>query len=172
MDESLFSPEAPGQWHLLHTKSRQEKALAETLAGMGIRFFLPLVMQQRTYGRRKAKVEMPLFPGYLFLRGSLDEAYQADRTTRVAQIIRVADQRKIAWELMNLAKALEHEVDLDPYPYLTRGLRVEVRAGPLKGLQGIIEDRTKRDRLLLQVDVLGKATSLEIDGALLEPIGE
>jgi len=60
---------------------------------------------------------------------------------------------------------------LELYPFLRVGVRVEVRSGPLRGLQGLIEDRTRRNRLVLQVNMLGKAASLEIDGALLDPLG-
>jgi transcription antitermination factor NusG len=168
--DTLFLPESPGLWHLIHTRSRQEKALAETLDARGIRYFLPLMTHHRTYGTRKAQVEVPMFPGYLFLKGSLEEAYEADRTDRVAQIIPVHDQGKLAWELRNLARAMIEKVPLDPFPFLKRGVRVEVRSGPLKGLQGVVEIRGKRDRLVLQVEALGQATSLEIDAELLQPI--
>jgi transcription antitermination factor NusG len=161
---------APGLWHLLHTRSRQEKALSETLAAKGIAVFLPLLDVTRTYGRRKESRELPLFPGYVFLKGHLEDAYEADRTKRVANIIPVADQKKLAWELHNLARALTARAPLDPYPYLRVGLKVEVRSGPFIGIQGIIEKRHKHDRLLLQIAALGQATSLEIDGAIVEPI--
>jgi transcription termination/antitermination protein NusG len=157
-------------WHVLHTKSRQEKLLAADLKAMQIDCYLPLVRQVKYYGNRKAKVELPLFPGYVFLKGTLDEAYQADRTDRVAQIIKVANQTHLEWELTNLRKALEGDAILDPYPYLTKGIKVEVRSGPFRGIQGVVEDRLRMNRLLLQIDLLGKAASLEIDGALLEPI--
>jgi transcription antitermination factor NusG len=49
-------------------------------------------------------------------------------------------------------------------------VRVEVRSGPFRGLQGIIEGRTPKDRMLLQVDILGQAVSVEIDGSLLDVI--
>lgn len=160
----------PGEWHLLHTKSRQEKALAETLDSLEIAYFLPLVRMQRNYGGRRAIVEIPLFPGYVFLRGNLEQAYEADRTKRVAHVIRVVDQTRLGWELRNLEQALMVHAPLDPYPYLVKGVRVEVRSGPFRGLQGMIEDRTKKDRLILQVEILGQATALEIDGALVEPI--
>ena len=65
------------------------------------------------------------------------------------------------------ALALDQKVPLDPFPYLRKGVRVEVTSGPLQGLQGVVEDRNKRDRLILQVNILGQANSLEIDSALL-----
>ncbi len=164
-------PEASrGLWYVLHTKSRQEKVVAGDLAAMGIGCFLPLVRQVRYYGSRKAWAELPLFPGYVFLRGEVDHAYEADRTKRIAQIIRVSQQEKLNWELRNLYLALSAKAPLTPFPYLKVGLRVEVRSGPFRGLQGMIEGRTPKDRLLLQVDILGQAVSLEIDGSLLDVI--
>ncbi len=157
-----------GDWHVLHTKSRQEKVVAADLGAMGIAHYLPLLRQVRYYGRRKAQVEAPLFPGYVFLRGTVEEAYQADRTQRIAHIIRVAAQEQLDWELRNLHLALTRQAPLVPYPYLKKGTRVEVRSGPFRGLQGVVEDRASGDRLILKVDILGRAVSLEIDGALLE----
>jgi transcriptional antiterminator NusG len=161
---------AQGLWYVLHTKSRQEKILANELAARSVEHYLPLIKRPRFYGNRKATVEEPLFPGYVFLLGDVDQAYLADRTKRVANIIHVPDQRKFQWELDNIRLALSHDAPLDPYPDLIRGVRVEVRSGPFQGLQGVIEDKGKDARLILQVDVLGRAVSLEIHGALLEPL--
>jgi transcription termination/antitermination protein NusG len=158
-----------GQWFVLHTRSRQEKALAEDLAAAKIAYYLPLVRRVRVHGLRKAVVDLPLFPGYVFLRGMLEQAFVADRTKRVARIIKVADQEQLDWELRNLHLAITHEVSFETYSSLKRGVRVEVRAGPLMGLQGIVEER-KRDRLYVQVQMLGSGVSLEIDEALLDSV--
>ncbi len=162
--------EAAGEWFVLHCKSRQEKALADDLAARGVPHYLPLLRQVRYYGQRKAVVDMPLFPGYVFLRGGKEQAYLADRTRRVANIIPVADQRQMDWELGNLYLALAKQAPLVEFPYLRQGVRVEVRSGPFRGLQGVVQDRLARQRILLQVDMLGRAVGLEIDGALVEPI--
>ena len=165
-----FPSPAVGLWHVLRTRSRQEKVLAADLESLGIPYFLPLARVIRQYGSQKVNVEIPLFPGYLFLRGSIDDAYAADRTQRVAQIIRVCDQDRIDWELRNLAMALAADTPLDPYPHLRCGVRVEVRSGPLRGIQGLIQNRDRRDRLVLQIDMLGQAVSLEVDAALLDVV--
>jgi len=163
------------RWHVLQTKSRQEKLLRESLEARGMRVYLPLVEVQRNYGGRRAKVELPLFPGYLFLQGTLEEMYEADRTKRVARVIDVFDQKVLAAELRNVEMAIRGVGDashFDPFPYLKVGIKVEVIAGPLRGVRGLIEDRRKRDRLILQVNVLGQATSLEVDSAVLAPLDE
>jgi transcription antitermination factor NusG len=158
----------PGEWFVLHTRSRQEKAIAADLAARQIAHYLPLHREVRYYGRRKCVVDAPLFSNYLFLKGTFEDAYTADRTKRVANIIRVPDQQKISRELGNIHLALLKNAPFVLYPTLVKGVRVEVRAGPFRGLQGVIEDRTKGDRLILQVETLGRAVSFEIDGSLLD----
>lgn len=158
------------QWHVLHTRSRQEKAVAGHLDARGVHHFLPTVNQVRFHGKRKVTAELPLFPGYVFLWGSREDAFSADRNGRLVSIVAVPDQQRLDWELANLKKALDAAVPLDPFPYLKVGLRAEVRSGPMQGLQGLIESRSRMGRLILQVDMLGRALSVEIDASLLEVI--
>ena len=155
-------------WFALRTRSRQEKALSRDLGSMEIEHFLPLVRRIRFYGGRKAKVQEPLFPGYLFIRGGIEAAYQAERTRRIVQIIEVADQQRLHNELRNIALAISRDATLATYPFLKKGVRVEVRAGPLRGLAGLVLDRNQRDRLILNVDTLGTAVSVEIDPSLVD----
>jgi transcription termination/antitermination protein NusG len=159
-----------GRWWVLHSRPRQEKVVARDLSALNVRYFLPLINQVRYYGRRKVYVDLPLFPGYLFLHGSVEEAWTLDRAGRLSQIIEVHDQARIELELQQIRRVLEEGNQLDPHPYLTVGMRVEVRSGPLKGVQGVIERKQRRSRLVLQIEVLGQAASLEIDGSLLDPV--
>lgn len=158
------------RWHVLQTKTRQEKALAATLDAAGVSHFLPLTPRVRYHGGRRRIVQAPLFSSYLFVWGPNEAAYFAMRTKRVARFVDVPDQGRLDEELQHLRAALERGGQLDPYPFLTRGRRVRVRAGPFQGVEGLVEERTDADRLVLQIQTLGQATSLEIDADLLEPI--
>lgn len=158
------------RWFVLHTRSRQEKALVADLRAMAVDCYLPLTEAVRYYGRRKARVALPLFPGYVFLCGSLDQAHNADRTRRVVQLIPVTDQVRFEQELANIRLALTRGAGLEPHPCLKVGTWVEVRSGPFRGLRGLIEANRKADRLVLQIQTLGQGSSLEIDRALLEPV--
>lgn len=171
-----FLPDRPriaeARWHVLHTRPRQEKALAAALTGMGVSCFLPLRRHVRRRESRRIESELPLFPSYVFLWGTRDETFRADRTRRVACIIPVHDQETLEWELRNLHLALRVSAPLDPYEALRTGLRARIVAGPFQGLQGVIADRVRRDRLVLQVRMLGTATSLEVDAGLVQLIDE
>ncbi|MCG8511542.1 MAG: hypothetical protein MI741_20200, partial [Rhodospirillales bacterium] len=89
---------------------------------------------------------------------------------RITRIIRVDDQQQIETELSEIRRALLKGAALQPHPYLERGMHVEVRSGPFRGMKGVIEDFNRANRLILQVQTLGQASSLEIDGSLLEPV--
>ncbi|RMD65392.1 MAG: hypothetical protein D6824_02725 [Planctomycetota bacterium] len=157
-------------WRVLHTRSRQEKAVAQLLEAAGVEQYLPLVRRTRVWGGKRRTVFTPLFPGYVFVRALPEETYVAVDSGRVVQRLDPPDPATLAWELAQLRRALEQERSFDPYPYLREGRRVRVRSGPLQGLEGLIDARRRVDRLVLQVQALGRATSLEIDADLLEPL--
>lgn len=157
-----------GEWFVLHVRSRQEKLVAECLTAMSICHYLPLADVVRYYAGRRSHVRMPLFSGYVFLRGTLDDAYRIDRTRRVAHIIEVKDQAKLDWELTNIRRALESRTTLEPCPPAPGASRVQVRAGPHCGMQGY--RRPGGEQLILQVEVLEQAFSVEVDANLLRPI--
>lgn len=178
VDVAAFAPRpeprpivaSPARWHVLHTRARQEKALARTLLAAGIEHYLPLVGRVSYRGRRKCIVQQPLFASYLFMHGSVEATYFAVATKRVANAIRISDQQRFAQELKQIRLALENRAELSPSRYLEVGQRVRVVGGPFSGIEGLIEDRSKIDRLVLQIAALGRATSLEIDADLLEPV--
>ena len=116
----ILQASGAAHWHVLHTLSRQEKSLCEDLDHRGIHYYLPLVARTNFYGRRKVVFEIPLFAGYVFLLGTIEQAYSADRTRRVARIIPVFDQDQMNWELRNLQLALNRRAPLDLYPALPR----------------------------------------------------
>lgn len=159
-----------GDWFVLHTRSRQEKIVAQQLMAMGVGGYLPLVRLSRIYGTRKCLIESPLFPGYVFLRGTLDEAYAIDRTDRIAQVIRVPDQEILEKQLRAVDRAQMGGGDLRICAYMARGMLVQVCSGPFSGLQGTVDSSEDANRLILKVDVLGRAVSLSVDAALLTPI--
>ena len=66
-------------WYAVQTRSRHEKMVARQLEGQGFATFLPLTHQLRQWSDRRKLVELPLFPGYTFLR----MIYQPEHRLRV-----------------------------------------------------------------------------------------
>lgn len=157
-----------GTWWVAHTKSRFEKAFASDLLARKVDYFLPLIEQVRLYGKKKKRVIVPLFPGYVFFCGTDVDRYEAMTTNRLCQTIDVADQEALGRQLAAIETALESGASLDPYPHAAVGNRCRVRSGPFRGLEGVVTQRNDETRLILEVDMLGQGASLEIDASLLE----
>jgi transcription antitermination factor NusG len=138
------------------------------LRSLGLDGYLPLRREFHLHRGRRVEVEVPVFPGYVFLWGDRDHAFAADRTRRVANLIPVNDQLRLEWELSNLHRALTVQAPLEPFAALQVGVRARVRFGPLAGIEGVVASRIRPERLVLQVRMLGTATSLEIGGEFLE----
>ena len=167
--EGLWSASA-GPWWVLRTRSRQEKALCEQLQAGGVVHYLPLAQEARYYGRRKVVAKLPVFPGYVFMRGARDQTFWADRTGRVAQILEVPDQKQFQEELSHIASTLSAGYRLRRLDRFPTGARVEVVSGPLKGMFGTVRRDGPQDRLVLGLSVVGLASEVEIDSSLLRVI--
>jgi len=157
-----------GTWWVAHTRARQEKAFARDLVRRQIRYFLPLVEKTTVIRGRKFTVPTCLFSSYVFVCSSEDERVDALKGNRLAGGIRVADQAKLARELRAIQKALSSRARLDPWPYLVRGRRCRITAGPFAGIEGIVSRRKGTTHVVLSVESLGRAVALEVDAALVE----
>ena len=162
--------ELSGRWWVAHTKARFEKAFAWELHHRDIGCFLPMAKRIRVYGGKKQPIMLPLFTSYVFFCGSEKNRYIAMTTNRLCQTIEVIDQEKLITELVEIERALAGKVELDPYPFAAVGQRCRITAGTLKGVEGVVVERTQKARFVLQVDILGHGAVMEIDSDLLEPV--
>jgi transcription antitermination factor NusG len=169
LDSEKLGP-TPGRWWALHTRARNEKLVATALAQRGIPHYLPLVSLQRNYGPRRVTVELPLFPGYLFLLGGADECAAALRTRRVAMVLRIDGQAQFRDELRQIHRVVESGESVDLYPGLQEGRRCRVISGSLAGLEGVVLRRRSSSRMYIAATVLRQSAVIEIDCALLEPL--
>ncbi len=162
-----------GQWWVLHTKSRNEKALAHDLIAKQISYFLPMAWKIHHTRGRKIKSLLPLFTGYMFFSGDEKQRVEVLRTNRVANIIEVPDQQQLIKELIPIEQAFKAGVDLQPHKYIKAGQRCQVTSGPLIGTVGIaIQTNKGATKLVMQIDMLGQAASVEIDTDIIEIVDE
>jgi transcription antitermination factor NusG len=159
-----------GQWWVAHTKSRNEKALANDLILRGIPYFLPMTWTVTRKTHRPVRSLMPIFMGYMFFCGDDDHRVEVLQTHRVANIIDVVDQIEFITQLSQVEKAIKADVPLTQHHFVKKGQWCRVVAGSLMGLEGIVEDLKGVTRLILQVSMLGQATSVEIAADMVEVI--
>ena len=148
---------------MVRTKSRQEKALAWSLNKAGISYYLPLVARPQKNRERLRISIVPLFTGYLFLRGTPLERIESLRTGRIAQVIPVEDQVSLRKELQGISMVTAMEKHLELCDFVKKGQKARVIYGPFAGVEGIVEREKNKTRLILTVQVIGQAVRVEID---------
>ncbi len=159
-----------GDWWVIHTKSRNEKALAWQMQRAGVSYFLPMSKKVTKNKGRTIRSLLPLFTGYLFFCGGDDERLIVLQTNRVANLIEVSDKESFLKDLSPIETVIKQGEDIQPHIYIQAGQKCRVTAGPLLGTEGIAEVCNSGTRLILQVDMLGQATSVEIATDMIEMI--
>jgi transcriptional antiterminator RfaH len=159
-----------GLWWVAHTKSRNEKVLAHDLMAKNISYFLPMTLKVSRRSHRTFKSMLPLFTGYLFFCGRENDRIELLKTNRVANLLEVVDQKTFLNELARIEQAISAGAPLVPHKYIEKGQWCRVIAGPLLGLEGIVVQNRGNTRLVLQIDMLGQAASVEIDVDMIEPV--
>jgi transcription antitermination factor NusG len=157
-------------WWALYTRHQHEKTVAEILSAKGFEVFLPLYESMRRWKDRTKQLSLPLFPGYVFVRGELDRRLQIITTPGVHMILSRGDKLAIIpeAEIQAIRMAVEGPNKVEPHPFLECGQRVRVKQGPLEGVEGILVRKKNLYRLVLSVDMLAQSTAVEIDAADVE----
>lgn len=154
-------------WYVIYTKSRQERIVEKWLKEKGIECYLPIQKKLRQWKDRKKWVETPLINSYVFVRIGNDKEYmdalQTDRVvcfvTFEGKAARVPDKQIEAIKLI-LATEADLEVTSENFE---QGDEIEVKAGPLKGLEGSLVNVKNKHKVRVRIDHIGQALLVDID---------
>jgi transcriptional antiterminator RfaH len=167
------NPDEERLWWCLHTKPRQEKAVARELRGQHIPYYLPQVVHEdRTPQGRKTRSVLPLFTSYLFLLGNDRDRVQALKGNRLVRVIEVANQRALRHDLRQVHQMLSSGLAVVPVPSVPVGARVRILTGPLTGVEGRVVRRGKRDQFVAVVHFLGSGAMVELEDWQVEQLSD
>lgn len=154
-------------WYAIWTRSRHEQVVRDQLQTRGFETFLPTITRWSRWKDRKKKVDWPLFPGYCFARFDSRDRLPILKCTGVVSIVSF-DNDVVPIpdaEIDAVRRVVESELQFDPCPLIREGAMVEVIHGPLKGVRGRLVRKGAHARLVLAVDLIGQAVSVEVDAA-------
>ena len=154
------------RWYAVYTCARHEKAIARQFEQRGVTHFLPLYQAIHRWNNRSARVSLPLFPGYVFVRTSNRSRYEPLQVPGVLHYVGSgATQCPIPDEEIEvLRRLLISGKDVGPHPYLRIGKSVRIASGPLEGLCGIIERTKSGRRFVVSVEMIQRSIAIELDG--------
>jgi transcription antitermination factor NusG len=158
-------------WVAAYTSSHHEKRVASHLSERQIESFLPLYSTTHHWKNRCAmKLELPLFPNYVFVRMA-----HRDRA-RVLEVPGV-------WSLVSFGRSLASLPDfeiaalrsgvgqrmIEPHPYPVVGERVRIKAGAMLGMEGVLVREKNRSRVVIAIEAIRQSVAVEVDAVDLEP---
>jgi transcription antitermination factor NusG len=160
------------EWFAAYTMFRHEKRIASHCERIGIEQFLPLYTTQRSWkNRTTVDLHMPLFPNYLFVRLLPQDHGPLMRLPGLLSIVgNTAGPVAIPDGDMELLRRIIACKTIEPHPFMVKGDRVRVVAGPLAGVIGVVQNKGNGLRFIVTLDVIGKSVSLHIEGSALELI--
>lgn len=158
-------------WYAVYTKSRHEKASSKLLMQKGFKVYLPEKHISRKWSDRTKKLDLPLFPGYTFVRAVITDKENILATRGIVRILNMYPPSPVPDEqIITLRRFEGHEVTIDPFIALTEGNLVRVKRGPFKGSTGILVRKDRHHRLVVSLKVLMQSASVEIDALDVEKI--
>ena len=160
------------RWYAASTSANHEKRVAEQLGAREVEHFLPLYESVRRWKDRRVKLELPLFPGYIFVHMALRDRLSVQRVPGVARLV-VFDGKPAALpegEIEALRRSLDIGLRAEPHPYLTVGRRVRLKSGPLAGMAGILLRRKGNFRVVISIELIQRSVAVDADAADIEPV--
>jgi transcription antitermination factor NusG len=159
-------------WYAAYTCANHEKRVAAELRARDVEHFLPLYSSVRRWKDRRVNLDLPLFPGYIFVHLALRDRL---RVVQIPSVVRLVGFGGLPTALPDtemeiMRSGLSERLRAKPHPFLTEGRRVRVRSGPLAGMRGILLRRRGKTRFVVSVKLIMRSVAVEIDHADLEAV--
>ncbi len=165
-------------WYAVHTRSRHESKVCDGLTLKSIHAFLPKI---ETWSRRKdrrKRIQLPMFPGYLFvemMRADNQERLDILKTPGVVKIlgtargnipIPVPDEKIEA-----IRRLVDSNVEIQHYRYPKVGERGRILDGPFRDIEGlVVKADPRKDLFVITIEILQRAVAIEMQGFQVERI--
>ncbi len=166
----------PLNWFALLTRSNFEQTVYKGITGKKIDAFLPKTRRQSQRKDRKLMIEVPLFPGYLFVRSTLAPADQLN-ILKTTGAVRLLGNAKGAVpipdsQIESLLIMTHANVDLisGSSILLQKGDPVMILEGPMAGVKGEFTRHKGKGRVIIKIDLLGQYAGVEMDGNCVEKL--
>jgi transcription antitermination factor NusG len=161
-------------WYAAYMRANHEKSVAEQLSLRSVEYFLPLYESVRCWKDRRVRLQLPLFPGYVFVRFALRDRLQVLEIPSVAWLVSFNGTPATLpdAEIEVLKAGLMRGLHAAPHPYLKAGRRVRITNGPLEGLEGVVIRKKNALRLVISLDLIQRSIQLEIDSSTVEPLSD
>lgn len=153
-------------WHAIRLRHNHERTVQTALRAHPLETFLPSYSETVRWSDRVKVTDRLLFPGYLFARLT---AADIPAVLAIAGVVGVLDTNlrptPVADEqIANVQRILSSLLPVEPAAFAV-GETITIKQGALKGVSGVVQTHSKGARLVVNIDLLGRSLSVELDAA-------
>jgi transcription termination/antitermination protein NusG len=153
-------------WYALHTRSRFENVVLDGLERKEVEVFLPKITTQSRRLDRKKMIQVPLFPGYLFVKTILNPFEHLKIVKTIGVVTFVGNlQGPIAIPMESIESlkimVMNSEELLSGLKY-KHGDRVRVISGPFSGVWGEFVRYRGKGRVVVNIAALGQNAAVNV----------
>jgi transcription antitermination factor NusG len=153
------------RWFAVYTCANREKRVAMQFQARKVDHFLPLYSSVRKWRDRRVRLELPLFPGYMFVRVALSERLRVLEVPGVVCLVGFSGHPcpLPEQEIDTLRAGIMSASRFEPCPQVTVGSRARIVRGPLQGMEGVLIRKKNQYRVVITIDVIQKSAAVEVD---------
>jgi transcription elongation factor/antiterminator RfaH len=154
-------------WYVLHTKSRFENVVHDGLFKKNIEVYLPKIKVKSKRRDRRMMIQVPLFPGYVFVKSDLNPHRHLEIVKTVGAVRLIGTKTGPVPVPETTIESLKIMVSVDQ-PITTgsrlrKGDRVMVLNGPLAGVTGTFVRYRGKGRVVVNIDALGQYAGVDVE---------
>jgi len=155
-------------WYVAYTYPNAEKRVQQRVEESGKEAFLPTQEVVGQWSDRKKKLNMPLFPNYVFVKSEPFFLYKLLEINQLVNFVQfegkpaVVDPDTIKNIRQMLAGELDLEINHEDIPHYSVGQEVTISGGCFEGVDGILMEHRGNRRLLVSIKVLNTTISVNL----------
>ena len=162
------------QWYALLTRSRFENVVHDKIMQKSIQVFLPKIKVKSLRKDRTKMIQVPLFPGYVFVNISpaTQEQLRVLKTVGAVRLLGYKDGPvpipDTHIDSLKIITGSDMDIITGSGAGLAKGDPVIVVNGPMTGATGEFLQYKGKGRVIIKIEALGQFAGVEIDEADIE----
>lgn len=158
------------RWYVFYTYPKFERKVHEYLLKDNYESFLPMHWVVRQWSDRKKRLEVPLFPNYIFIKIERNKIFEVLQTPKLISCVTF---NKIPAflkqkEVESIKQIVQNEYPFEVSTNLNIGDSVVITEGALTGMEGILVEERGNHRFALKIESLQQSVIVNVPSDCIE----
>ncbi|MCK5164569.1 MAG: UpxY family transcription antiterminator [Desulfobacula sp.] len=157
------------KWFALLTRSNFEQTVHTNIVKKKIEAFLPTTKRKSRRKDRNLMIKIPLFPGYIFVKSTVDPSDQLNILKTIGAVRLLGNQSgpvpvpQSQVESLKILTNANMDLITGINIRIKKGEPVMILEGPMAGIKGEFSRYKGKGRVVIKIEVLGQYAGVEVE---------